>query len=169
MWDSQRVKTYNAWSTGRVDLWTCTNNNDGEAPSGSAQMTKIVRNKTQPPMGAKPMVATTLLHARPLHNDKKEDDEEPQSWLLVSRAVGGFHFPLDEDSSSSAVGVSEMLLGVNVFEAVPGKPNLCRMTAVTHVYSASIPLMLAERLGVKSAIQFVKDLRALPPPASSSL
>ena len=118
------------------------------------------------------MVATTLLHARPLHhrpnNDKNKEEDEPQSWLLVSRAVGGSHFPLDEDSSS-AVGVSEMLLGVNVFEAVPGKPNLCRMTAVTHVYSASIPLMLAERLGVKSAIQFVKDLRALPPPASSSL
>ena len=41
--DSSRVKTYNAWSTGRQDMWQM---DDG--------LTKIVKNKTQPPVvGAK--------------------------------------------------------------------------------------------------------------------
>ena len=109
-------------------------------------VTKIVRNYTQPPiLGAKPMVATTLMHARPYGTDGR-------SWLVVSRAIGGSHFPLDK-----AGGTSEMLLGVNLLEALG--PTTTQMTAVTHVYSPSIPLMVAQRLGVQSAVQFVQDLR----------
>lgn len=147
LWDSARVKTYNAWSMGRKDLWTA--HDDGGDDGG---MTKIVRSRTQPPMGAKPVVATTLLHARPYGDG---DDEQRRSWLLVSRAVGGTRFPLDDDDD---VGTSEMLLGVNLLEALPHHGGT-RLTAITHVYSPSVPSVLAERLGVKSAVRFVRDVR----------
>eukprot|EP00977_Amphora_coffeiformis_P021271 scaffold9129_cov150-Amphora_coffeaeformis.AAC.1 len=190
MMDSTRVKTYNAWSTGRVDLWTAqhhhhrhhhhhqndknshnhnnnnnnnnhkNNHDNNDASQQEHWITKIVRNRTQPPMGAKPMVATTLLHARPYGNNNSnnsDNDNNTQSWLLVSRAIGGTYFDDNDDNNNNGGATSEMLLGVNLFEAVPGVGT--RMTAVTHIYSRSIPSVLAERLGVKSAIQFVKDMR----------
>jgi hypothetical protein len=55
-------------------------------------------------------------------------------------------------------------LGVNLIQ--PVDDDSCMLTAVTHAYSAVMPAMLAERLGVKGAIKFVKDIRALRVPAS---
>jgi len=91
-------------------------------------------------------VASTLLHAQPLANDTKG------RWVIVSRAVKGFDTPEDAN-------ISEILLGVNLLE--PINESSCRLTAVNHVYSNAIPTMLAERVGVKSAVKFVKDLRRL--------
>lgn len=157
MLDSSRVKTYNSWSTGRDDLWVRSSDASSSSDAAAASTTtKIVRNRTAPPMG-KPLVATTLLHARPLA------ERDSDSWLLVSRAVGGAAFPLNQDT-----GVSEMLLGVNLLEAIPGRPDACVMTALTHVYSKAIPAMLAERLGVQSAVQFVKDMRGLATTATTA-
>jgi hypothetical protein len=167
MLDSSRVTTYNAWSTGRTDLWvrrgadvTGDEGDGGEDGEESRTTTKICRNRTQPPMGANPMESVTLLHARPVVNG---DSGSGQSWLLMSRAVGGV-FLNDENANNNSnkpVGCSEMLLGVNLFQAIPGRPDATLLTTVTHVYSKAIPLMLAERLGVKSAKQFVQDLRSL--------
>jgi hypothetical protein len=161
--DSSRVTTYNAWSTGRADLWvrrgaTGDDDNGGE-DSRTAATTKICRNRTQPPMGANPMESVTLLHARPVIHGSGNGG---QSWLLVSRAVGGVFLNDENDNNNNKpVGRSEMLLGVNLFQAIPGRPDATLLTTVTHVYSKAIPLMLAERLGVKSAKQFVQDLRSL--------
>jgi hypothetical protein len=138
--DSSRVTTYNPWSIGREDLWVSEDNNS-----------KIVRNRTQPPLGSKVMVATTLLHAQQL------DDG---AWMLVSRAVGGDVY---HDSSDKNASKSDILLGVNLLE--PYSDHSSVLTAVTHVYSSAVPLMLAERLGVKSAVKFVKDIRAAKIPA----
>ena len=57
---------------------------------------------------------------------------------------------------------NEILLGVNVLRAVPGEPNKTELTSVTHVYSPMIPQMLAKNAGVKGAVDFVRDIRALP-------
>lgn len=135
MMDSERVKTYNTWSIGRSDCWV---HNDH---------TKIVQNRVQPPVGSKLVVSTALLHARPC-----QEEEENGTWVIVTRAVKGFETP-------SNAGVSEILLGVNLLEPVDA--TSCRLTAVNHVYSSSIPTMLAERVGVQSAVKFVKDLRRL--------
>jgi hypothetical protein len=142
--DSSRVTTYNPWSLGRVDCWV----NGEPDPLHPARQTKIVKNRVQPPMGAKAAVSVTMLHARPIAADG--------TWLVVSRATGGNRFPeLDQDQ----VGKSDILLGVNLVQ--PIDDDSCLLTAVTHAYSAIMPAMLAERLGVKGAIKFVKDIRAL--------
>lgn len=129
--DSSRVKTYNQWSTGRQDLVMI----DGE-------LTKIVKNRTQPPIGSKSMQSVTVMHARPLNE---------YTWIVVSRAVGGSQY-YDPDE-----GRSDILLGVNLFQAYDD--DSCIVTAITHVYSTAVPSMLAEQLGVKGATKFIKDMR----------
>lgn len=141
--DSDRVKTYNPWSLGRKDYWKLDEN------------TKIVKNRTQPPIGSKPMVSVTLLHARPL--------QEANAWIVVSRAIGGKLF-LDSDDQGS--GRSDILFGINLLQ--PYDDDSCLVTAVTHVDSSAVPSMLAEKLGVKGAIKFVKDIRKLKVPVSAN-
>ena len=137
--DSNRVQMYNPWSLGRQDCWI----------SPDSSQTKIVQNKTQPPLGKKPLVSTTLLHARPWKDNG--------SWLVVSRAIGGTRYQtFDSDSAAR----SDILLGVNLLEPLDDRES-CQLTAITHVYSSAVPALLAERLGVKSAIKFVKDMRGL--------
>jgi hypothetical protein len=131
MMDSSKVPVYNTWSMGRKDCWVLDDH------------TKIVQNRVKPPIGSRQLVSTTLLHACPLDND---------AWVIVSRAVRGF--PEPEDASKT-----EILLGVNLVE--PLGDNSCRLTSVNHVYTSGVPTMLAESLGVKSAVKFVNDLRRL--------
>jgi hypothetical protein len=171
--DSTRVVMYNPWSLGRKDCWI---DNSSSEPTRSKTITKIVQNRVQPPIpGARPVVSTTLLHARPLiHNShaasnvsskNNSDDDTKTSWIIVSRSIGNKHIYLDP-SDSSAASRSDVLLGVNLLEPVRGAdgtidPHSCIMTAVAHVYSPSLPQVLAERLGVQSAIKFVQDLRKI--------
>jgi len=140
--DSTRIQTYNAWSLGRRDCWVRDNH------------TKIVKNRVQPPvMGAKQIVSTTLLHARPARRAGKG------AWVVVSRAVGGGGSSCYAEAEDAALARTDILLGVNLLQPVDDES--CMLTAVTHAYSSTVPLMLAERLGVKGAIKFVKDLRGL--------
>jgi hypothetical protein len=158
--DSDRVTTYNPWSLGRIDCWVApvtavgadtTPANDDEARQRQQHVTKIVKNRIQPPLGSNQMISTTLLHARPWSDDG--------SWLVVSRAIGGTRY--DEPGDASA-GRSDIMLGVNWLQPTNNnEQSSCQLTSVTHVYSSAVPQMLAERLGVKSAIQFVKDMRGL--------
>jgi hypothetical protein len=144
--DSERVKTYNQWSQGRTDCWTA------RAEDGSQQQTKIVKSTTQPPLGAKPMVSVTLLHARPWGSDG--------GWIVVSRSPGGNAFFDPDDSPTSR---SDILLGVNLLSQLDEES--CVLTSLTHVYSPAIPAMLAERLGARSAIKFAIDVRNSKVPA----
>ena len=148
--DSNRVKAYNKWSTGRLDLW-----------KSSDERTKIVQNTNNVPVGGKPLRSTTLLHACPVDSlfpsKKTQKPGEETSWLLLSRAVG----PQPEDKN---IGTSDILLGVNLIQ--PHGEGESVLTAITHVYSTAVPGMLAEKLGVKSAIKFVKDIRGMVVPVS---
>ncbi|GAX14264.1 hypothetical protein FisN_1Hu459 [Fistulifera solaris] len=144
--DSERVKTYNQWSQGRTDCWIA------PAEEGSQKQTKIVKSTTQPPLGAKPVVSVTLLHARPWGSDG--------GWIVVSRSPGGNAYFDADDSLTSR---SDILLGVNLLS--PLDEESCILTSLTHVYSPAIPAMLAERLGARSAINFAIDVRNSKVPA----
>lgn len=138
--DSDRVTTYNQWSQGRTDCWVA------PCADTSSVQTKIVKSRTQPPLGAKPMVSVTLLHARPWGSEG--------GWMVVSRSPGGNSYFDPDDSSSSR---SDILLGVNLLQ--PLDDESCVLTSVTHVFSPAVPAMLAERLGARSAIKFAIDIR----------
>lgn len=131
--DSSRVKIYNKLSVGRTDVRTL-----GEG-------TKIVCNLTKPPIAKSNMVSCTMMHSRRL--------EQPQeSYFVVSRATPGM-----VDDAMSDLPRNDILLGVNLLE--DRGPNECIMTAVTHIYSPALPTILAKKMGVSSAINFVKDIR----------
>lgn len=139
--------------------------------------TKVVRNLTKPPMVSSLIEFVTCMHARKLHpSDLKilspnqssidENDAVEGGYIVVSRAVTGGEWSADNSSSKSNNGEklvrNEILLGVNILKPVPGEPNKTELTSVTHVYSPMIPLMLAKNAGVKGAVDFVRDIRALP-------
>ena len=152
MMDSSRVQTYNSLSLGRKDLRIIpTNNNNGDNNQQQQQQTKIVRNVVQLPVANKKVESVTLLHSRKLNDG---------SHLLISRAVGGNKYATD-----GKIARSYILLGVNLFEPIHNSPDECRMTAITHVYQPGVPLMIAGKVGVKSAKNFIKDIRALCVPA----
>jgi hypothetical protein len=151
--DSSRVQTYNKWSLGRRDIWVHPD------PDRRA---KVVKNRTKPPVGSKPLVSTTLMHARMVSLDSTlptsaaSSFSNTDSWIVVSRAIGGTLYCEDADADC---GRSDILLGVNLLQPVGDDSSL--VTAITHVQSTIVPAMLAESLGVKGAIQFVHDLRRL--------
>lgn len=145
MMDSSRVKSYNSLSLGREDVKII------PSPEGGvAQATKIVRNVVQLPVTNNKVESVTLLHTRKL---------ESGAHLLVSRALGGTKY------YDASIGTGYTLLGVNLFEPIANSPDECRLTAISHVYSPGVPLMVAGKVGVKSAKNFVKDIRTLCIPA----
>jgi hypothetical protein len=156
--DSGRVQEYNAMSLGRTDvqvLESCTLSLTSSSSSLSLESTfprtvatKIVQSASRPPMLRKTLQFTTLLHAR----------QYVDGYLIVSRAVT---LPSSSSSSTtaggSAVVVSEILLGVNWIRRV--NDNQCLLVTVNHVKSPLIPLMLAKRLGLQAAVNFIHDVR----------
>jgi len=54
---------------------------------------------------------------------------------------------------------SEILLGVNLLE--PCGQNSLKMISITHVYFPVLPTLVAKRVGIKSAINFVNDIRGV--------
>jgi hypothetical protein len=175
--DSKKVVTYNPWSLGRRDCWIDTSSSSNSSADTIAHnirtsmITKIVQNRVQPPIpGARQVVSTTLLHARPIRSTMVSDeinDWNTTSWIIVSRSVGKNHIYNDESDAKTKTSRSDVLLGVNLLEPVRSKDgtiidtNQCRLTTVTHVYSPSVPTAFAERLGVQSSIKFIQDIRNL--------
>jgi hypothetical protein len=139
--DSSRVKVYNKMSIGRHDI---------RQIACEKGIAKIVKNLTQPPITSKKIESTTFMHARQLNAEG--------AYLVVSRAVS---IPSVEGSNEGDDhGKSEILLGINLLEPCEGNRS-SKLTSVTHVYSPSLPAMVATRVGVNSAINFVKDIRGI--------
>jgi hypothetical protein len=165
--DSSRVQEYNAMSLGRTDIQvlesssgTLSSSSMSSSSSSSLAKTtlfprtvesKIVQSASRPPMLRKTLQFTTLLHAR----------EYADGYLLVSRAVtlpNNSSCNSGTGGSSSAVVVSEILLGVNWIRRL--SDHQCLLVTVNHVKSPLIPLLLAKRLGLQAAVNFIHDVRA---------
>jgi hypothetical protein len=157
--DSTRVKEYNKMSLGRQDLVTFSNSIHHKSAFGHS-ITKVMRSETKPPMIRKTLVFISLLHSQAL--------DDGSGYLVVTRAV---HHPEDDSatatntmagSSSSNVIMSEILIGVNLIRKVEGAENSrCLMINVNHIRSPMVPMMVAKRLGVSAAVNFLNDIRAL--------
>lgn len=172
--DSTKVTSYNKMSLGRNDEVVFQEGIDTEASSDESKLgidgeAKIVRNLTKPPLSKKLMEFVTVMYARKLRSD---DDVGPGvvgapgvdgGYVVVSRAVnGGKWNPQSSSSGNEAERTrSEILLGVNLIRSIDGAPNKCEVTAVTHCNSPSVPTMLASSVGIKGAVDFIKDIRSL--------
>ena len=132
--DSSQVKSYNKMSLGRTDSKQFDEN------------TKIVYNRSSPPITRKIINFTTLMAKRELPNGV---------FVVLSRAV-------DEGVSAGPNDVlGEIILGLNVMEPLDSDPSSCMITTVNHVTSEITPGMFAHKLGVSGATKFIKDIRLL--------
>eukprot|EP00816_Leptocylindrus_hargravesii_P005478 CAMPEP_0196821594 /NCGR_PEP_ID=MMETSP1362-20130617/79984_1 /TAXON_ID=163516 /ORGANISM="Leptocylindrus danicus, Strain CCMP1856" /LENGTH=359 /DNA_ID=CAMNT_0042200837 /DNA_START=110 /DNA_END=1186 /DNA_ORIENTATION=+ len=159
--DSNKVKLYNKMSLGRTDVRVFQAGVDtvGEFGDGEA---KVVRNLTKPPLTKKTLEFVTLMHARKLNPDHGEGE----GYLVVSRAVND---RLERDAAETPTNASdvttmerlrsEILLGVNVLRAIEGEPNKTDLTSVTHVNSPLVPALAAKKVGLKGAVDFIRDIR----------
>lgn len=144
--DSTRIKEYNKMSIGRDDIMVL---HDDEKCT-----TKIAVAKTKPPMLGKTLVLKNLLHKEELPGGGKE-----AGYVIVTRAVA--HADDAEVAEDPKIIHSEMLMGLNVIRAVEGEPDRCILINLNHLRSPMIPMMMAKRLGLSAAVNFINDIRAL--------
>ncbi|KAL3761392.1 hypothetical protein ACHAW5_004068 [Stephanodiscus triporus] len=144
--DSNRVKEYNKMSTGREDILTFCNE--------ATCVSKIIEGRSKPPMLGKTLVLKSLMHMEELPGGG-----ERSGYVVVSRAISladDVDAPVDPKVLSS-----EMLMGLNIIRAVEGEPERCVLINLNHLRSPMIPVMLARRLALGSAVNFINDIRAL--------
>ncbi|CAN0383772.1 unnamed protein product, partial [Hapterophycus canaliculatus] len=53
---------------------------------------------------------------------------------------------------------SEILLGVTILRPAGGDPNRTEMTTVNHIVSNGVPVMIADRVSTKNAIDFIQNV-----------
>lgn len=168
--DSEQVTSYNKMSLGRNDEVVFQEGIDQDADGsamGIAGEAKIVRNLTKPPLSKKLMDFVTVMYARRLKADDNVGigvmgGSYEGGYAVVSRAVSGGRWGNgSQDEEESERTRSEILLGMNLIRTIPGEENKCEVTAVTHCNSPSVPKILARSVGVKGAVDFVRDIRAM--------
>jgi hypothetical protein len=149
--DSNRVQEYNAMSLGRQDVLVLQDTLDGGVFGG---ITKVMRSETRPPMVRKTLSFTSILHVRPL--------DDASGYKLVSRAVTSSA----SDAAARLAGTlqSEILLSVNIIKRIQNNPQQCLLVTVNHIRSPMVPMMIAKRIGLTAAVNFIQDVRKCCPP-----
>lgn len=145
--DSTRVKEYNHMALGRTDIMVMPGDLEEEGPFGKS-VTKVLRSESKPPLLRKVLQFASIMQAKEL--------PDGSGYLLVSRAVTqASHGVFDPN-----ILLSEILMGVNVIRKVEGDENRCLMINVNHIRSP-IPTIIAKKIGLSAAVNFINDLRAL--------
>ena len=152
--DSNRVKEYNKLSLGRSDILVLQNKMEDGLFGG---ITKIMNTQSKLPMIKKSLQFTSLMHVRALPDDS--------GYILATRAVSGEQrLRAFQNNDEHDVLKSEILMGVTIIkrlccEGNPENKNRCLMITVNHISSPMVPMMIAKRIGLKSAANFFYDLR----------
>jgi hypothetical protein len=121
-------------------------------------ITKVMKSESRPPLLRKTLQFISILHATEL--------SDGSGYLIVSRAVTT---PEDEEKLKlQNVLKSEILMGVNIIKRVEGDDNRCLLIAVNHIRSPMVPMMIAKRLGLQAAQNFIQDLRACAATATAT-
>lgn len=136
--DSNRVHEYNKLSLGRTDELILQASLGSDGPFGG--ITKVMTSETT--IMRKTLQFTSLMHAR----------ETDAGYKIVTRAV-------ESPFGSANALKSEILLGINVIWRIPGDDTRCLLIAVNHIRSPFVPMMIAKRIGLQAASNFIHDLR----------
>ncbi|KAL7536599.1 hypothetical protein ACHAXR_007275, partial [Thalassiosira sp. AJA248-18] len=138
-------------------------------------VTKLVRTKNKPPLVRKVLEFFTLLHCRAL-----TDEQGGDGYIIVARGITPAS---DVEKSSKGIMHSEILLNVHIIRRLRNKKgcgrgsknvstsgqkasksdlaNRCLMINVNHLKSPMVPNMLAKKVGLSAALNFILDIRAL--------
>lgn len=140
-------------------------------------VTKLVRTTNRLPLIRKRLQFVTMLHCRAL-----SDDQGGDGYIIVGRAV----VPAEDAEKTQKVMRSEILLSVHIIRRLGGNKrsvgssgnsvvssssgkkasksdlaNRCLMINVTHIKSPMIPNILAKKVGLSAAANFLADIRNL--------
>jgi len=146
--DSSRVKEYNQLSLGRTDVMILQEELTG-GPFGG--ITKVVNSASRPPLIRKNLEFDSILHAREL--------EGKAGYKIVSRAVTPGEDSAGTPTTANNVLKSEILMGVTMILRIEGCDDKCWMINVNHIRSPMIPMMIAKKIGLSAAVNFIHDLR----------
>lgn len=131
--DSERVAEYNKYSKGRQDVAQVGPN------------TKIVRNRTLPPLQKRAHEFCTIMHVI-----RRPDGSQ----VMLTKYTEHPEVP-----RSSAFARSEIILGVTEVRPHPTDPDRAQVTTVSHVKSAGVPPFVAEKFSVRGVVDFADSLR----------
>jgi hypothetical protein len=154
--DSARCAEYNKLSVGRTDILVLQEKMNKLGPFGG--ITKVMKSESRPPLLRKTLQFISILHATELLDGS--------GYLIVSRAVTT---PEELKPKLSHVLKSEILMGVNIIKRVEGDDNRCLIVTVNHIRSPMVPMMIAKRLGLQAAVNFIQDLRACAAAATATV
>jgi len=147
--DSSRVKEYNKLCLGRDDILTL--QGDDELEGGPFDgITKVMKTESKPPLIRSTLQFTSLMHARQL--------EDGSGYKIVTRAVT---LPETKEDLANSMK-SEILLGATILKCIEGHDNKCLFISVNHLRSPMVPTMIAKRIGLSAAVNFISDLRSVP-------
>jgi hypothetical protein len=146
--DSTRVKEYNHMALGRTEIMVMPGGLEEDGPFGKS-VTKVLRSESKPPLLRKVLQFVSIMQAKEL--------PDGSGYLVVSRAVTQANHGVFDPN----ILLSEILMGVNVIRKVEGDENRCLMINVNHIRSPMIPMMIAKKIGLSAAVNFINDLRAL--------
>ncbi|TFJ87179.1 hypothetical protein NSK_001511 [Nannochloropsis salina CCMP1776] len=131
--DSERVGEYNKYSKGRDDV------------ARVGPHTKIVWNRTLPPLQKKAHEFCTIMHVV-----RRPDGSQ----VMLTKFTDHPEVP-----RSSRFARSEIILGVTEVRPHPTDPNRAHLTTISHVKSAGIPPFIAEKFSVRGVVDFAESLR----------
>jgi hypothetical protein len=131
--DSERVAEYNKYSKGRHDV------------EHLGPFTKIVRNRTLPPLQKRVHEFCTLMHVV-----RRDDGAQ----VMLTRFTEHPKVP-----PSSNYARSEIILGVTEVRPHPTDPAKAVFTTVSHVKSAGVPPFIAEQFSARGLVDFVSSLQ----------
>lgn len=131
--DSGRVGEYNKYSRGRHDV-------EQVGPN-----TKIVRNRTLPPLQKRAHEFCTVMHVI-----RRPDGSQ----VMLTKYTEHPEVP-----RSSEFARSEIILGVTEVRPHPTDPNRAQLTTVSHVKSTGVPAFIAEKFSVRGVMDFAESLR----------
>lgn len=157
--DSNQVKCYNRWSNGRTDVCVYQDLFDSDGQEGGdfgVGISKIVKSESNLGIIQKKLTLTTLMHARKLMI--KGGNEEP-IFLMVSRSAHKERqqHPLDNKDNHD----DELLIGVNLIQAVQGHPDKTELISVSHMKCSMVPGFLQKKIAIGGIKEFYDRLRNL--------
>eukprot|EP00586_Coscinodiscus_wailesii_P004338 CAMPEP_0172482960 /NCGR_PEP_ID=MMETSP1066-20121228/9710_1 /TAXON_ID=671091 /ORGANISM="Coscinodiscus wailesii, Strain CCMP2513" /LENGTH=666 /DNA_ID=CAMNT_0013246543 /DNA_START=81 /DNA_END=2081 /DNA_ORIENTATION=- len=145
--DSARTKEYNKMSMSRTDEFFFQRGIDVKGGRFGDGEAKIIRSLNKIPMMKKPMELLSFILLKPV--------EKYNGYVTVTRSVCENEDGVIESGETMR---SEMLLSVNLLRGVD---DYTELTTVTNVYSPGVPLMIGKRIGLNSALNFIKDIQSI--------
>mmetsp|Transcript_20983 Transcript_20983/g.32007 ORF Transcript_20983/g.32007 Transcript_20983/m.32007 type:complete len:356 (+) Transcript_20983:146-1213(+) len=147
--DSARVPTYNKNSLGRTDACTMQSGLHCESEAFGPGEIKIIKS-----VNKVPLVNVHLEFASMLHGRKIDDN----SYIVVGRSI---YEAAASPSDGKQYPSNEILLNVHWIQGIPGHPDKCDLVNLNHLKTSMVPMMLAKKIGLSSAVSFMNDIRGV--------